>query len=223
MIGILQRLRPKLALEIGTYKGGSLQVISEFSEQVISVDIDPRVENELAGRFANVAFRTGPSSDLLPNIVNEFNDSGKAPSFILVDGAHSTDGVRQDIACILQIRPTTTTVVLMHDSFNPGCRKGILQAPWLDCPYVHSIDLDFVAGGFFDKDYDTGKAGSMWAGFACAILQPEIRQGPLEIIQSGQSVFEAVRGISVYAQQGRQKSSIPVRIYRRCRSWWAGL
>ena len=41
--GLLKRLQPKLSLEIGTYMGGSLQVLARFSQAVISVDIDPGV------------------------------------------------------------------------------------------------------------------------------------------------------------------------------------
>ena len=38
-IHLLQHLKPETAIEIGTYIGGSLQVISKFSKQVYSIDI----------------------------------------------------------------------------------------------------------------------------------------------------------------------------------------
>lgn len=63
--GLLRRLRPSLSLEVGTYLGGSLRVLSRFSEAVISVDIDPQVAIRLAGKFPNVELRSGDSARIL--------------------------------------------------------------------------------------------------------------------------------------------------------------
>lgn len=41
---LLSTIRPKLAIEIGTYLGGSLQVIAKNSERVISLDMDDSIE-----------------------------------------------------------------------------------------------------------------------------------------------------------------------------------
>lgn len=49
IIRLLDTLRPAVSLEIGSYRGGSLQALSAFSQHVISVDIDPTVRSRLQG------------------------------------------------------------------------------------------------------------------------------------------------------------------------------
>src|SRR5690348_11640996 len=63
MLYLLGQLRPRVAIEIGTRFGGSLQVLSRFAEKVYSLDIDPAVTKRLEGRFANVEYLTGPSDE----------------------------------------------------------------------------------------------------------------------------------------------------------------
>ncbi len=146
VIALLDQIRPQLSLEIGTYRGGSLQVLSHFSQRVLSVDVRPEVPIELAGRFSNVAFHTGNSSEVLPQVVSELNRNRITPGFILIDGTHSTEGVRTDINSVLGLKPTKEVVVLLHDSFNPGCRQVMRDAARHECPYVHEVELDFVPG-----------------------------------------------------------------------------
>lgn len=201
VIGVLDKIRPQLSLEVGTYRGGSLQVLAEFSTKVISLDSDPGVKENLAAQFPNVEFVTGDSAVILPELVAQLNKSGNTPEFVLVDGTHSTQGVRTDIESLLKLRPTREMVMLVHDSFNPGCRQGIRDAAWASSPYVHAVEIDFVPGGFMAEAYDTGTAGSMWAGFACAIFKPETRPGELDVLESGRPVFDAVFTISMYAKQ----------------------
>ncbi|MGA2052866.1 MAG: class I SAM-dependent methyltransferase, partial [Opitutales bacterium] len=141
--GLLQRLKPKLSLEIGTYQGGSLQVLSRFSESVISVDIDPGVATRLAGKFPNVEFRSGDSRQLLPDLVLELNEQKRPVGFVLIDGDHSAEGVRRDIESLLELQPQQQLVFILHDSFNPGCREGMRTANWAKSPYVRHVELDF--------------------------------------------------------------------------------
>ncbi len=199
LTAILRRLRPQLALEIGTYEGGSLQVLSTYSQAVISLDINPAVAEKLDGRFSNAEFRSGTSVHLLPDLVASFNRAGKTPQFVLVDGDHSTEGVRRDIESLLALQPVNDVVVILHDSFNPDCRAGMTSANWSSSPHVHAVEIDFVPGAFFQEPYGTVPAGSMWGGFGCALLKPERRQGVLEIKQSERKVFETVlRQLSIH-------------------------
>jgi len=178
LIFVLEHLRPKVAIEIGTKNGGSLQVLSYFCNRVYSIDIDPDVPQRLQGKFANVEYLIGPSDQILPSLIDRLQKEGAELSFALVDGDHSRDGVRKDINNLLRFRPSVPFYIIMHDSFNPRCRLGLKQADWLANPHVHAVELDFVAG------YVTAGGSfrhELWGGLALGILLPHERQGRLEI------------------------------------------
>ena len=61
VIYLLETLRPRVAVEIGTRMGGSLQVLAHFAEKVYALDLDPEVPERLKGRHANVEYIIGPS------------------------------------------------------------------------------------------------------------------------------------------------------------------
>lgn len=213
---LLGVIRPKLAVEIGTYLGGSLQVIARNSERVISLDMDDTIEAKLGQRFPSVDFLAGLTQDTLPKLVSDLNDKGQSPDFVLVDGDHSLEGVRNDINSLLGIKPQQQMVVIMHDSFNPYCRAGMVAASWADCPFVQSVEIDFVPGVFFRDSYDTAEAGSMWAGFGCAVLTPDERETELNIQQSHQAVFEAVKDVSIYRAPPESASKRLMSYVRSC-------
>jgi hypothetical protein len=198
---MLSELRPQRAVEVGTYKGGSLQVLAHFCKHVESIDIDPSVSAVLGPRFSNVTFRTGNSSELLPSALRSASESSEPVGFVLIDGDHSTEGVRRDINALLSVPPSCDMVMLMHDAFNPDCRAGILSANWQLCRYVHEVEIDYIPGIYHQQSYDTAAARTMWGGFACALLKPEPRQGDLVISQRQQGLFEAVLLQSSHAPQ----------------------
>ena len=68
--GLLAQLRPRLAIEVGTFEGGSLRRIAAHAEHVHAFDLDPKVA-ELAGEFDNVTFHIGDSAELLPQMLAE--------------------------------------------------------------------------------------------------------------------------------------------------------
>jgi len=191
--GLLRRLQPSLSLEIGTYKGGSLQVLSCFSKSVISVDIDPEVAIRLGSKFPNVEFRSGESAQVVPHLVREINMHKKPLAFVLVDGDHKGGGVRRDIEALLELKPQQQVVLVLHDSFNPGCREGMRKANWAKSPFVNYVELDFIPGVYHYDSYDTADPRSMWGGFACAVLLPQPRSGKLEIKESQRGLHEAVK------------------------------
>jgi hypothetical protein len=195
---ILNHLKPEKAIEVGTYKGGSLQVLAAFCNSVDSIDIDPSVKETLEPLFGNVRFYTGNSSAILPVLLQKHIDNGVPVEFILIDGDHSTQGVKRDIESVIAIKPEKQLIILMHDSFNPACRKGMITADWQSSPYVHQVEIDFIPGIFHERAYDTASAGSMWGGFAIGILQPEKREGELVVSQKQQGLFEAVYKASSY-------------------------
>ncbi|UVK44422.1 class I SAM-dependent methyltransferase [Mesorhizobium sp. AR07] len=180
---VLSRFQPDISIEIGTFLGGSLRPISAASRQVYSFDIDDRSFPGLP----NVEFVTGNSSVTLLPVIDRINASDREINFILIDGDHSEDGVKADIAtCLRYIPKTRPTIILLHDSCNPDVRKGIIDAPWSDSPYLHELDLDFVPGVLFDRP---DLKGQIWGGFAAALMTPERRTGNVSL----QAPFEPSR------------------------------
>lgn len=187
---LLQQLRPKIAIEIGTRFGGSLQVLSHYCEHVYAIDIDQDVPKRLGGKFSNVDFLIGPSDEKLPPLLTRLGRERAPLEFALVDGDHSTNGVRKDIDHLMRFRPTVPLYIVMHDSFNPACREGLRQAQWASNPYVHVVELDFVPGtvnpapAFRDQ---------LWGGLALGVLLPHERTGRFEITARAEQTFKTVR------------------------------
>lgn len=181
LVGLLQRLRPAVAVEIGTHHGGSLQVLAAHCGKVHSIDLDPAVAATLAPRFPQVTFHTGSSRELIPRVLGEIAAGGGGLGFVLVDGDHSAAGVQADLEALLRHRPDGPVTMLLHDSFNPDCRAGLRRVDWAGCPHVHRVELDFVPGGFHAQASGTVFARSMWGGFGRVDLRPEPRSGPLVV------------------------------------------
>lgn len=197
---LLSKLQPKCAIEIGTETGATLAIIARHSAQAISIDIDPQVRN-LARELPNVEFITGSSHDVLPVLLNRLAETKVNPDFIFVDGDHSAAGVRRDIDHILNVRPIQQMIVLLHDSFNPGCRQGMLSANWSRNPYCHYVDLDFSPGILHP---DESCLRQMWGGLGFALFLPEPRTHQLEVKGTHQLLFEAAYLQSVYCPRNRR-------------------
>ncbi len=192
LYNILNDLRPSVSIEIGTRFGGSLQVISRFSETVYSFDIDESVK-KLKSKFKNVEFIIGDSMKEIPVFLSEFKKTDKNIEFILIDGDHSQTGIKTDIDNILKIIPKKDIYVMMHDSFNPYCRQGIINAKWHECPYVHDVQIDFIHG-IFSPTVETDRC--MWGGFALALLKPQKRDFNIEIKMDHDITFNQILKIS---------------------------
>ncbi|WP_218933371.1 class I SAM-dependent methyltransferase [Rubripirellula lacrimiformis] len=204
---LIETAAPQVAIEIGTYKGGSLQTVSKFSEKVYSLDIDPDCKSQLGPLFPNVDFRTGDSKSMIADVLAEIKHSGMELGFVLIDGDHTTEGVRGDIEALFQHVPTRDVTVVFHDSFNPAVREGILSAAWQDCPFVEFVEVDFIPGVFHHQAFDTAEAGSMYGGLAVAKLSPQSRTGPVKIHQSQQGLFDVVYQSSCYVGKGSKSRS----------------
>lgn len=192
---LLSSLHPKCAIEVGTETGVTLALIARHSARAISIDIDPGVKARLSDKFTNVEFITGSSHDALPVLLQRLASEGTTPDFIFVDGDHTAAGVNKDLEFILNFKPTTQMVVLMHDTFNPGCRQGIFAASWARNPYCHYVDLDFCPGVLHPDD---SCLRQMWGGLGFALFRPEPRQHTLDVKRTHQLTFEAAFQHSVY-------------------------
>ena len=197
LAGLLARQQPYCSIEVGTYCGGSLSLISQFSKMVFSIDIDDTIPSRFS--FPNVSFLTGPSTLILPHLLRELDKARTPVDFILIDGDHSESGVMGDIACLLAYIPKNPFFVLLHDSFNPECRRGMLNAGWEKSPYCHWVDIDFVPGRIVE--HDGPSRGELWGGLAAAYFLPVVRSGDLNIARTADQMFQRLSAPS-YRSQG---------------------
>lgn len=186
--GLLARHKPHCSIEVGTYHGGSLSLISQFSKMVFSIDIDETIPSRLS--FPNVRFLTGRSNIMLPHLFSELDNGGIPVEFMLIDGDHSAQGVKNDIGCLLQYVPKSPLLVLLHDSFNPECRRGMLEAGWERSRYCHWVDIDFVPGRIVE--HPGTSHGELWGGLAAAFFLPVARVGDLQVNRTSEEMFRVL-------------------------------
>ena len=162
LLGLLDKIKPDYSIEIGTYQGGSLQVISRYSRQVVSIDISKEPKRILKDRFENVDFIVGNSHEILHEVFEKIEREGRTLNFILVDGDHSKNGVYNDLKSILDYPHKNSLTVILHDSYNPQCRKGMRKINYSDYKNIEYIELDYIPGTFWHND----TYREMWGGFA---------------------------------------------------------
>ena len=202
LLHVVGNLKPRVSIEIGTADGGSLSAIARHtSKRVFTLDIQPDRQAALGRHFHHVEFIAGPSRETLPALLARLNAEGEEIDFVLVDGDHSAGAVRRDIEDLLAgYRPRTRPLfVLLHDSFNPECRRGIAGADWNANPHVRRVMLDYTPGVFPDAG---PVVGEMWGGFALAVLRPGPRGNDrsVNIKANRQKLFEVVRAASVHRE-----------------------
>ena len=201
LTGVLARVRPRGALEVGVYYGGSLSLAAQFCEHIVAIDIDQAVRD----RFTlpdNAKLLIGNSQDLIPKALSHFEQLGIPLEYVLIDANHSAEGVRKDLDLVLAYRLRTPMVILAHDSGNENCRKGILAANWNSNPHVHFVQCDFVPGQIIEHSIQDGK-GEVWGGLALAYLDPQPRAGEAIVSQGAATTVRvaqfAAKDLSVIA------------------------
>jgi len=152
LLYILQNIKPKLSIEIGTFKAGSLRPISKFSDKAISFDIAPS-HHLMTPELSNVEFVTGDTAITLPPQIEKINSNHESDlEFILIDGSHEAQGVISDINNCLCYKPKRSPCfILLHDTANPGVRHGVMSAAWLECDHFHGLDVDYVPGQLYSR------------------------------------------------------------------------
>lgn len=213
LTALLRELRPECAVEIGTYKAGSLGIISRFCKQVYTLDIDPAYAEEHGEKFPNVQFIIGKSEETLPPLLEKIQRSAAPLGFVIIDGDHTEKGVRRDIENVLRYIPTGPLYIIMHDSFNPHCRKGIITANWPSNPHVHMLEVDYIVGRFVSKE-GTDNYREMWCGFALAILLPEKRADDVFVHQNEALMFRTAYWRSVYPYQKVTKALLSLMLLK---------
>ena len=149
LIGLLHCLKPKKVLELGYHRGGATKWLAKFSEKVITVDVNEFV-SDAPNQFHNVEAWNCPTLEAASRIKKEklFFD------LAIIDADHSRKAVSADINGIIE----HSGIILMHDSFNPDCRKGMVDA--LKKQDSHTYYLDFIPS--------VSKNDGLWGGLAIA-------------------------------------------------------
>jgi hypothetical protein len=194
LTGVLARIRPRGALEVGVYYGGSLSLTAQYCERILAIDIDPAVRT----RFTlpdNVGLMIGDSRELIPQALSHFEALNIPVEYVLIDADHSVEGVRRDLNLVLKYRPKEPMVILCHDSGNPECREGILAADWHSNPHVHFVQCDFVPGQIIEHSVQDGKA-EVWGGLALGYLDPEPRTTELTVAQGSLTQVRAAHYVA---------------------------
>lgn len=194
---LLATLKPQVAIEVGVYRAGSLAILATHCQKVFALDIDPFCEATYASRFPNVEFSTAPSQDALPKLIDRIQASGESLSFVLIDASHTEEGVRADLNDVLRYKPQHPLYILIHDSFNPRCRKGIMTASWASNPYVHLVELDFVVGRFVTQEGGDSYR-RMFCGLGLGVLLPEKRRGDVIMRENESLMYRTVLQHSAY-------------------------
>lgn len=162
--GLLAQVSPNLAVEIGTAEGGSLSRIAAHAVEVHSFDL---VEPQFDMRFENVTLHTGDSHKLLPAALTHFAEEGRNVDFVLVDGDHSTEGVKQDMEDLLESSAVQQTVIVIHDMNNPVVRAGVEAIDYDSYPKVTLVEHDCVAGYLFKEER---LHGELWGGLGLVVV-----------------------------------------------------
>jgi hypothetical protein len=166
--GVLSRVAPRLAIEIGTAEGGSARCLARHCEEIHSFDL--RHPAGLTEELPQVVLHTGDSHVLLPAALERMAAAGRTVDFALVDGDHTADGVRRDLEDLLASPACRRTVILAHDAANEEVRAGLEACALEDRPEVTFVDLDFVPGHLSARgDYE----GTIWGGLALVVVDPE--------------------------------------------------
>jgi hypothetical protein len=162
--GLLSQRKPALAIEIGTAEGGSLERIALHSGEVHSFDL---VEPNNASRaLPNVTFHTGDSHALLPVVLDELAAADRVVDLVLVDGDHSSEGVRRDLEDLLNSPAISATLIVIHDTMNEVVRAGLDEVEFEAWPKVAYVELDFVPGYMFRE---RSLLGELWGGLGLVV------------------------------------------------------
>ena len=213
LINLLQSLQPEVSIEIGTYKGGSLQVLNKYSQKVYSIDISATPKAFLKDRFPNVEFIVGEGHKEVITVFQELDKQDKKLGFILVDGDHTKKGVQNDLNAILSYPHKHPLTILLHDSFNPQCRKGIKSIDYAKFPMVEFVELDYITGSFWHND----TYREMWGGLAMIKLNP-LNKEPVVVVNESQGhLFKHTRLASVHLIKDPLRFLSPVKksLYKR--------
>lgn len=188
--GLLSQVKPELAVEIGTAEGGSLRRIAAHAREVHAFDIAPEVE-AVVSEIPHATAHIGDSVELVPRVLADLEAAGRTVDFVLVDGDHTSEGVRHDVRALLESRACRRTVVAVHDSANEAVRDGLEALDLVSHPKVALSMLDFVPGYLVVEDHPRSR--EIWNGLALVVLDEAAPPGPATSDAEHENVSDVYR------------------------------
>ncbi len=161
--GVLAALRPRLAIEIGSMEGACLRRIAAHAQEAHSFDLNP----PSLPANDNVILHTGDSHELLAPFLDELTQQERNVDFVIVDGDHTPEGVRQDLEDLLDSPALARTVILIHDTANERVRRGLDAVRFAAWPKVAHVELDWVPGQLFAEPK---LRNELWYGIGLVIV-----------------------------------------------------
>lgn len=174
--GLLSGLKPALAVEIGTYRGGSLRRIAAHSTEVHAFDLAPIVD----APPANVTFHVGDSAELLPPVLAGFEAAERNVDFALVDGDHTREAVRAELGHLLASPAVARTFILLHDSRNEGVREAIESFDYAAFGKVRCVDPDWVPAR---SHQERSLLGEVFGGLALVVVDASLPDPPADPVR----------------------------------------
>jgi hypothetical protein len=161
--GVLSQLKPDLAIEIGTAEGASLRRIAAHAKEVHSFDLGaPSLELP-----EHVTLHPGDSHQLLPEVLDGLVREGRNVDFALVDGDHSSDGVKRDIEDLLNSDAVRQAMIVVHDVNNEQVRRGVGAVRYRAWGKVAYVELDWVPGYMFREER---LRHELWGGLGLIVV-----------------------------------------------------
>jgi hypothetical protein len=161
--GVLAAMKPTVAIEIGSMQGACLRRIALHAEEAHSFDLNPPT----LPMPANVVLHTGNSHELLPTFLAEQAAEDRNVDLVVVDGDHSSEGVRQDIDDLLDSPALKRSVILIHDTANERVRRGLDAVHFNAWPKVTYVALDWIPGYLFAEP---ALRNELWFGLGLVIV-----------------------------------------------------
>jgi hypothetical protein len=115
----------------------------------------------------NVTLHTGDSHELLAPFLAELTEACTNVDFVMVDGDHSPEGVRQDLQDLLDSPALARTIILIHDAANERVRQGIDAVHFPAWPKVAHVELDWIPGQLFAEP---ALRNELWYGLGLVIV-----------------------------------------------------
>jgi hypothetical protein len=161
--GLLARLQPRVAIEIGTAEGACARVLADRAEEVHVFDLEP----PSLQMPDNVAVHAGDSHQLLPQVLAQLAAQERNVDFAIVDGDHSAAGVRRDIEDLLDSAAVGRSVIVIHDIANERVRLGVDAVRFAAWPKVAYVHLDWIPGQLFREP---GLEHELWYGLGLVVV-----------------------------------------------------